>query len=500
MPDEIGINAENVAKVQSIPVRSMEAEVGMIGLNRWGGSIREEFLTELQGRRGYEKYREMLYNSTAVASTMFALEQVLLSAEWNVTPGEGPDGEKAADFVRECMHDMMYTWHDTMTEALSFLPFGFSVMEIVLKHRRGRTPGLSKGRALPISQYDDGKIGWSKFAIRGQETLYGGWKIDDYGVVLGVAQTDPFSGKSMFLPRLKLLHFRTKAAQGNPEGMPLLRWSYRPYFFQTKLEEYEAIGIERNTAGMPKIQPAEGVDLWNPSDPAMVQGLAYARRLVTAVRRDENMGIVLPFGWTFELVSSGGADPIEVGKVIDRYKWDISKSILAYFLESGRQATGSYAKQVSDIALFLKACRGWHKLMATEMQQQAVDPLVTVYNKFNLDKTPQLQPSDVSEQAIEDMAESIVKLASGGFLTPDEATEVWVRQKLGMPEKTEEEIIEIKDKRQEQALEISQGKDKDKDEEEEDEEGRGGKKEEEGPPQGTRKSASINELVGALEE
>ena len=33
-------------------------ELGRVGMNRWGGHFREEFLTELQGRRGIQAYRE----------------------------------------------------------------------------------------------------------------------------------------------------------------------------------------------------------------------------------------------------------------------------------------------------------------------------------------------------------------------------------------------------------------------------------------------------------
>jgi hypothetical protein len=39
--------------------------------------------------------------------------------------------------------------------------------------------------------------------------------------------------------------------KGNPEGQSMLRTAYRPWFFKKRLEEFEAIGVERDLAGLP---------------------------------------------------------------------------------------------------------------------------------------------------------------------------------------------------------------------------------------------------------
>ena len=53
------------------------------------------------------------------------------------------------------------------------------------------------------------------------------------------------------IPIERSLLFRGKQSKGNPEGISMLRGAYRPWFFKKRLEEFEAIGVERDLAGMP---------------------------------------------------------------------------------------------------------------------------------------------------------------------------------------------------------------------------------------------------------
>lgn len=417
----------------------MMVEKGTTGLNEWGGYVSEEFLRDLQGRQGYEKYREMQMNSAMVGAVLFAIENILLQPDWYVEAGEGPDAEEAREFVEQCLQDMEYTWRDTVSESLSFLPFGFSLMEIVLKERRGPFPGFTvDGWPLPPSEFADKKLGWHKLAIRGQETI-DRWKRGPGGEIVAVVQQDPNTGATMTIPRSKLLHFKTTSTQRNPEGRSILRTAYRSYHYMTRLEEIEAIGHERNATGLPTLTPPLGVDLFNITDAKMRAQLAYAKKVVTGIRRDALMGVVKPYGWVLELLRAPGSDPMDIGKTIERYSWNIARCVLAQFLEQGRQVTGSYAAKLGDISLFLRACRGWHTLMVQELQRRAVTPLVTIYNDFRLTKPPQLKVHDVTEQELVEVAETIQKLTAAAWLTPDRQGEAVLRERLHLPAQAEEE-------------------------------------------------------------
>ena len=143
-------------------------EIGRIGQKRYGGFFYEEFLKELQGRKGVETYREMADNDDVIGAILFAIEMLIRQTSWTIQPG-GPENadEEAAEFVESCMDDMQDTWTDTISEILSFLTYGWSYHEIVYKRRCGKNRDSRLN-----SKYDDGLIGWAKLPIRAQETLY----------------------------------------------------------------------------------------------------------------------------------------------------------------------------------------------------------------------------------------------------------------------------------------------------------------------------------------
>jgi hypothetical protein len=40
-------------------------------------------------------------------------------------------------------------------------------------------------------------------------------------------------------------------SKNNPEGRSLLRNAYRPWYYKHRIEEIEAVGVERDLAGLP---------------------------------------------------------------------------------------------------------------------------------------------------------------------------------------------------------------------------------------------------------
>ena len=133
-------------------------EIGRIGQKRYGGFFYEEFLKELQGRKGVETYREMADNDDVIGAILFAIEMLIRQTSWTIQPG-GPESadEEAAEFIESCMDDMQDTWTDTISEILSFLTYGWSYHEIVYKRRCGKNRDSRLN-----SKYDDGLIGWAK--------------------------------------------------------------------------------------------------------------------------------------------------------------------------------------------------------------------------------------------------------------------------------------------------------------------------------------------------
>ncbi len=52
-------------------------EIGSSGLRRSGGYINEEFLSNLQGVKGFKVYREMHDNDPVIGAMLYAIDKVI---------------------------------------------------------------------------------------------------------------------------------------------------------------------------------------------------------------------------------------------------------------------------------------------------------------------------------------------------------------------------------------------------------------------------------------
>ena len=224
---------------------SIFRELSVSSLKRHGGEVAEEYLRELQGQRGIEFYKEM-GNDPVVAAILQAIKMTLRRIDWYATsPTSGRDEE--TDFLNSCMQDMSHTFVDFIDQSLSMLQFGFAPFEIVYKLRRGDGSGRP-GPKITESRYDDGKIGWRKFCLIGQDTLAPGssWIFNEQdGSLMGLNQMPPIgslnsmANKQIYIaiPISKMILFRTTTEKNSPEGKSLLRGMFSPYYYAKNFAE-----------------------------------------------------------------------------------------------------------------------------------------------------------------------------------------------------------------------------------------------------------------------
>ena len=215
--------------IQGLPKTTPFEEVGVSGLLRTRGTgyVFEEWLADLSTYRQKQIYREMRDNDAVIGSMFFALEMILRRAEWRVEPAKGAKGDDIAEFIKTCLDDMSHTFEDFVAECTSEFAFGFSLFETIYKRRRG-----PDGRKA--SRFDDGLIGWRKFAPRAQESiLY--WIWDEEGGLQGAVQLAAPDYKTVPIPIDKLLLFRTTSLKNNPEGRSMLRNCYRCFDAETEI-------------------------------------------------------------------------------------------------------------------------------------------------------------------------------------------------------------------------------------------------------------------------
>jgi len=416
-------------------------EIGATGLRRSGGTIFEEFLVNLRGIRGFKIYREMADNDPTIGSMLYAIEKVITRLEWRVDPfsddsvdGEvKPEDKENAAFIESCLHDMSDSWDSVLSQILSMLVFGFSYHEIVYKVRGGDVKDPTKK-----SKHTDGKIGWRKLPIRAQETLFR-WEMDEDGGIQAMIQVDPSTGGTHVIPIEKALLFRTSSQKNNPEGRSLLRNAYRPWYFKRRIEEIEAIGIERDLAGLPVAYlPPEYLS--SSATPEQASVLTSIQNIVTSIKRNEQEGIVMPSMYDdnghkmfdLQLLSSGGSRQFDTDKVIQRYDQRMSMSVLSDFILLGSDRVGSYALGTSKMDLWSMSVDAIAKNIAEVMNQYAIPRLLKL-NGMDTSRAPYLNYGEVSHVDLAEISDFVTKLAQAGVLMPDPKLEDYLRELAGLP-------------------------------------------------------------------
>lgn len=412
-------------------------EIGRVGQRRYGGIFYEEFLSELRGRKGAEVFTEMSNNDETIGAILFAIEMLVRQASWNVEPGGSTAKDlEAAEFVKSCMDDMQQTWIDTISEILSFLTYGWSFHEIVYKRRMGRTKDNRTS-----SKYDDGLIGWMKLPIRSQETLYQ-WEYDDQDNLIGMTQMPPPDFGLITIPMNKAMLFRTRSRKDNPEGRSILRTAYRSWYFKRRIQEIEGIGIERDLAGLPVITTPEGMDIWDKDDEDMNAIRAGLEAMVKNIRRDSTEGLVLPFGYTFELTSTGGSRQFDTNSIIARYDTKISQTVLADFIQLGHESVGSFALSSDKTNLFSMAICAFLDIICQTFNSQGIPALIDINGDHFAGVTdyPRLTHGDIEDVDLATVATFIKDMTSIGVIIPDESLEDYVRQLGKLPKRTTDTV------------------------------------------------------------
>ena len=417
-------------------------EFGSTGLKYSGGTVYEEFLTNLRGTKGSRVYREMSDNDPTIGSIIYAIEKVILRLDWRVDPfrdktkdGEtSPKDQEIAEFINECLNDMSDSWDATLTQILSMLIYGFSFHEIVYKIRDGDSDDPKRR-----SKFDDKKIGWRKFAIRGQETLWQ-WMLDKEGGIQGMIQSDPSASVYIKpIPIEKSLLFRVKNDKNNPEGRSLLRNAYRSWYFKHRIEEIEAVGIERDLAGLPiAYVPPEYL-----SSTASAEQVTFRNsieQIVQNVKRNEQEGIVMPLMYDesghkmfdLSLLSTGGSRQFDTDKIINRYDQRIAMSVLSDFILLGHDRVGSYSLGTAKMDLWSMSVDAIANSIAEVINQYAIPRLLKL-NGMDTSRAPYLTYGEVSHIDLTEIADYVSKLANSGLLMSDPNLEDYLRELGGLP-------------------------------------------------------------------
>jgi hypothetical protein len=427
-------------------------ELGAASRYNLGDTLRaDEFINRLRGELGNRKYREMRDNDPTIGGALMAFELLIRSAVFRVDPADASEEAKAAaELVEGMFDDMEHTLDDFLAQAVTFLGFGFSIFEKVLKVRGGRT-----GNPATHSKFNDGLIAYRKLAPRAQWTV-DRWLMDENGELMGVRQFIPAAAVSrtgtMEIPLAKLVHFRVPSTNDDPSGRSLLRNAYLSYYYASHIDMIEAIGIERELNGIPLIRvPGEFLSADATDDQkATVAALEKIGRDVKlndqgyvmissdvfedAEGRPSNVRQV-----DFELISANSSRAIPTGETVTRHRKNIAQSILADFLTLGQGDRGSFALSKSKTDLFLAAGMGVANNIAATIRRQVIEPIWQL-NGLDPATMPYARFDDIAPSDLEELGAFLRDAAGAGMpLFPDLELENTIRGQAGFPERAEED-------------------------------------------------------------
>ena len=422
-------------------------ELGASGSYGMNDQLRpDEFLPKLRGLNATRTFREMKDNDPVIGAILMAFEMLLRAAEFRVeAANDSPEAEEAKLFVEQCFEDMEGTVDDFLAEVLTFLPFGFSVFEVVYKIRGGR----NTSDTTRYSQFDDGRYGIQKLAPRAQ------WTIDRFltdanGAITGVRQTAlTLKMSSVEIPIEKLLHFRTSTINNDPSGRSILRNAFTSYHYASHIQMIEAIAVEREMNGIPVGRiPSEYLA---DSATAAQQGFTNAfKKILRDVKFNDQGFILIPSDVyenddgsktsipmvQFDLVTAKGTRAIPTGDVILRHQQNIARSVLADFLMLGSGDKGSFALSKSKTDLFLAAAAGYTEAISSVLNRQLLTRLWEL-NGFDPELMPSISFGDIAPVDLAELGAFVRDIAGAGMpLFPDDDTENTIRRAAGFPEKT----------------------------------------------------------------
>lgn len=384
----------------------------------------ESLFPALYGLDLRRKLLEMALFDETAGSMLWCMKSTLAQVDWtHVSQTDGRDDDKDPEAIRMAewadttLIDMEHSMAEHVEEALSMAIFGFAPCEIVLKQRDGID-----------SRFSDKFYGIKKVPLRDQLSLtdwiYEGQELKGFRQSTGMG--------SGAIPIWKTLHYKVPGRIDRPEGQSLFQNALKVWQLKQKIQDSEAIGIERDLVGLPtfKIPQAE-IDECNEVDgnkqptPGAIKARARVQNAIKAVsdmRFNRSAGLIMPSDtffedtsdgqstgdrtpkWDFKLVTTPGQRSIDTRTAARDYDRAIARSLMMQFLHLGDRSTGSYAMSDDQSSMAVRSLMALAMKIATEWNRKMI-PLLWKVNGFDRKYMPRLRASEISKDGIVQVAQ-----------------------------------------------------------------------------------------------
>lgn len=371
-----------------------------------------------------------------VGSMLYCISSTLAQVDWKHVPqidgkalgaDKDPEAVKAADFADTLLVDMRRSFGDHVDDALTMIWAGFAPCEIVFKQRLAGQ-----------SNYSDGLWGLDDLPLRDPLTIWQ-WVYDtDRRHVLGARQMT-YQGSAV-IPMWKLCNYRTSTAADQPQGRPLLKSAHRAWRLKNRIQDSEAIGIERELCGLPIFRiPQSDIDTAGEKDDQgafTVPAQAAQKRIQSAiltvqnVRMNKTGGLVIPSDtfaseepdtkdrtrkWDFETLTSSGQRSIDARTAARDYDRAIARVVMMQFLHLGDRSSGSFGLSDDQSSMAIRSLMSLGNKIAQEFTRKVL-PLAWSINGMDRRYLPALSCSNISKDGIQQVGAFLNGLAKNEWL------------------------------------------------------------------------------------
>ena len=394
------------------PKRPKASEIGDSGTDIFTGIVQEEHRAELSNEQGVKMFDKMRKSDATVRAAVLVTQLPIRRAEWFIKDASDDDiDQEIGQLVRKNLFDWMsITWDDLLRQALLMLPFGVMVFEKVydLKEFEGKTYVI-----------------WKKFAPRLPKTITS-WQLPDGSTGIQQLRRD---GKTADIPIDKLCIFVNEKEGDNWWGTSMLRAAYSHWYHKVHIYNIDSMSIERQGLGVPFAKmPVNATDADE----------TRARKILQNMRANEKAYVLIPAGHEFGFLDMGGKSLRDPKNSIMHHDRQITKAVLAQFLELGATQSGSRAVSTDQSDLFLKSLEAIANSITDVFNKFAIPQLVD-FNYDGVENYPKLEYTGISRVDVEALATAYKILTESKAIRQHADDEQHFRAMLELPEVTEEE-------------------------------------------------------------
>ena len=426
---------------------------GAAGNTMYGANIydadfeHEELNPELQGRKKYEKYLNMLATVTIIAASVRYFLNLTARSSWSFRPADD-DSEEAKDYAAKAeqilLKDPKTSWHRTVRRMALYRFYGFSIQEFTVYRR------------------PDGVISIYDIMNRPQSTIHE-WHLDPKTQeITAVNQEHPQSFETYTIPRYKMLYIVDDTISDSPAGLGLMRHIVAAADALKRYEQLEGVGFETDLHGIPigraplsrlaqmvksgQLSEAQKKELEAPLR-AFLKGHIKTSKLSMLLdshpyhSQDEANRPSPQKQWDLELLKSSTTSLEAVAATIQRLNREVARVLGTEQLMLGEGMSGSFALSKDKTQSFILLVEGALKEMREVVTRDILGPMWEI-NGWPEDMMPLPVTESVNYKDVEEIARTLQYIALAGVpLSPDDPALQELRDIAGLS-RTPQTIID----------------------------------------------------------